>query len=387
MTEPDDRFQNADYYTCVDGEPLSCGTVAEALERYFDGLASPGTDMQQCIEGEGTVTVRAFSRKQVDPKLAGKLARRCADEIVQAFSEEELGDPDEDAGEAFAPAVMKDIETELEAVIRPALGRGHVWACEEVGQREYSPEEVQAILLEHYPLWFPEHPLRGIQLAKYALTKEQREELSLLLQSRPARITDLNLSEQLRLEPGRCVAGDLLSAIWRADREHWRIGLCEYHSCSPEPNSWGLFLPETQAVRCRHCGVLVPQGPELTYRYAIERYVDWEKLVHRMNLTNLTGQRLISLLQEESQSLMPHELAVRLSTDRTTALLIMENLVATGYFRFERLAYHSCGEPPMARLAADEEVKLPMICSLCDQDIGEEQRTSIWYDVMVTRRP
>lgn len=149
-------FDNADYYDCGDPENLSHDTVEEALEDYIDGLEgmSPECDVAALIEANSPITVSAYTRKAVHPADAADWARDMAENLNEWWREEEYADPDGDGDGPGDTAFVKALIPLIEA----AIARTTVWACDNSGEREYSAEEVLALMRKRCPSWFEKTP-------------------------------------------------------------------------------------------------------------------------------------------------------------------------------------------------------------------------------------
>lgn len=147
-----DRYDAADFYDASDDpENLRCETDIEAIEALLDSWTEPNCDMATVIAEHGACTVVAWARRQVsDAEL-----ERHADFLAEAFSEridDEYANPD------GKPCLSDGVDAELRAallpVLRAAVTRANIWACEEVGRRSYSAEEVDAMMRDENPDWF-----------------------------------------------------------------------------------------------------------------------------------------------------------------------------------------------------------------------------------------
>lgn len=151
LTKETDPWDMADYYDCnCDRERLTLASPEEAIEQYLDGFMSPGCDVLKVIAMNTPLEVTAFVRKTVDPKDAQLWAARIADQVNEWWLDEEYGDPD---GDMDGPGDL-EFQNAVTAALEAAMKRTEIWACETVGERLFSEEEVVALMRDHCPDWF-----------------------------------------------------------------------------------------------------------------------------------------------------------------------------------------------------------------------------------------
>lgn len=109
-------------------------------------------DAEKVIRDVGTIEVTAYARKVVEPAQIKLWAERLADELNEWWPDEEYGNPDDDR---TGPGDNQFVQ-ELTTILQAAIDRTHVWQCEEVGKKEFSEEEVLAIMRQWCTGWFPE---------------------------------------------------------------------------------------------------------------------------------------------------------------------------------------------------------------------------------------
>lgn len=132
-----DPFDSADYYSCnQDGEDLSHESPEEALAELLDLW---GHDML----ANAPITVYAWKRKRLPVSWFGNEADFAVEFLVERWGEE-YGDPEGDLPGPFDD----DFTAKLESLLREHVKPEHVWACERVGSREYSADELREMLAD-----------------------------------------------------------------------------------------------------------------------------------------------------------------------------------------------------------------------------------------------
>lgn len=153
------QFPEGDFYACNDPETLTLETPEEALEEYFDGVASKDCDMVALIRQWSPVTVKAYRPKEIGDKEIERLADRLLDLLGDVWWDE-YGNPEDDSPrDAFpddAEKVMLDAVTKIIRGIR-------VWACESVGEVTLDANQAEALMRAYRPDWFeaPTPPSEG----------------------------------------------------------------------------------------------------------------------------------------------------------------------------------------------------------------------------------
>lgn len=145
-----DLFENADYYDCRDSESLSHETVSEAIEELFDCWAAPDGNMSELIKELSPVTVTAYHRREISDAEWSHVALHAAEAILESL-DEEYGDPDDH--------VERSQEQSLAATLAPVIRdwckeNYQVWQCRSAGKREYTAEQVEAMMRAENPDWF-----------------------------------------------------------------------------------------------------------------------------------------------------------------------------------------------------------------------------------------
>lgn len=146
-----DPYDGADYYDCNDAESLTHETESEAIEYLLDSWATPDCDMVALIKEHSPITVTAYRRAEIPEAEWVARALHAAESILEGL-DDEYGDPD------GRHALSKD-EMSLGAALDPVIRswcKEHyqVWQCNPCGKREYSAEEVEAMMREENPGWF-----------------------------------------------------------------------------------------------------------------------------------------------------------------------------------------------------------------------------------------
>ena len=139
MSTQPDPFDTADYYDTDDNvEHLSHEDVDGALQEFVEC-----TDdwRERC-----PVTITAYKRAPFNVEF-GLLAKRLMDEYLERVQEDnyELTDPEGD-WDFFKPEIVTEYTGKLETLLRDMGKHAIVWHCEEVSRREYSVDQIEAML-------------------------------------------------------------------------------------------------------------------------------------------------------------------------------------------------------------------------------------------------
>lgn len=141
-----------DFFDCRDSEVLSHETVEEAIEEYLDGFMTRDCDVAKLIAEHTPLEVRGFDRKPLDHGFADQSAGWLLESALEQF-EEEYGGGDYPLIEETDQAAVAAKE-QIAAALRILHASVSVWQCEENAKREYSTEEVEAMMRENNPDWF-----------------------------------------------------------------------------------------------------------------------------------------------------------------------------------------------------------------------------------------
>lgn len=149
-----DAYEKADYYDCdADAETLSHGSWDEAIEYYLDSFFEKDCDVEKVILARVPITVTGFKRRGPDAAWIERAARTMIESFADHWSEE-FGDPDRFLDDVFTTKVVARIAPGLRAWIRKALRHVTPWACEPVGTRTYTPDDVLRMMRRLNPQWF-----------------------------------------------------------------------------------------------------------------------------------------------------------------------------------------------------------------------------------------
>lgn len=140
-------FDNADFYDCRDAERFEHQRLDECIEAYVDDLGSPGDDIVKTIHDAGTLEVSAYIVKAVSQEEADRVAADLLDTAEQRW-DEEYGDFEDKSAE------FVDFLPRLKALVWEMFQSQKPWQCERVGKREFSPEEIEALVRKERPDWF-----------------------------------------------------------------------------------------------------------------------------------------------------------------------------------------------------------------------------------------
>lgn len=128
--------------------------AAARLLRALDKMDRKYADKSQAM-----IAKHAAERKALlaaaDPEVRAMVEAAEPDRYDAAFSEridDEYADPD--GNPCLSDGVDAELRAALLPVLRTAVTRATIWACEEVGRRSYSAEEVAAMMRDENPDWF-----------------------------------------------------------------------------------------------------------------------------------------------------------------------------------------------------------------------------------------
>jgi hypothetical protein len=167
-TDKPDPFETAEFYTCnEDQEILTLESWEEAIAEVVDDLDirywqdlnnndKVDDGLVAAIRHNGPITVYAHSRETVTDAFVERQAERALEHIAEDFGEN-YGDPDNYEHDFDDGAVKLALPAMISA-IRAFLSHASVWRCEKVGERIFTPDEVEALMREHNPDWFDPVP-------------------------------------------------------------------------------------------------------------------------------------------------------------------------------------------------------------------------------------
>lgn len=147
-----DPFDGADFYTTdEDAEEFTFATAQEALDDWLECRAELDEPEEATIrrlrpDGE-TVTVYAYRRWTPSEKWIQRTARDMLYRFLESDCEEILDPNAKDPDRAFLPGDAYDnARARLETWVRETMAVAKVWHCEQVAEREYTAEQVIAML-------------------------------------------------------------------------------------------------------------------------------------------------------------------------------------------------------------------------------------------------
>jgi len=152
---PPEPWDHADYYDCSpDAESLSSESPEEAIEACLDWGTAPGADVEAFIAECSPIEVFAWTRKCVTDAALKLWVYDLADRLNERWVEDEYGDPESDLYGNRTPPGDDVFAEALMPILEAAVKRAHVWHCDGIGKREFSKEQVIAMMREHVPHWF-----------------------------------------------------------------------------------------------------------------------------------------------------------------------------------------------------------------------------------------
>lgn len=143
-------FDKCDYYDCDhNAETLQHEHVEDAIIDFVDQLTCSREDRLVAeIESRGPVTVHGWTRLEVPDESIACWAEAAAETVRECW-DEEYGNPNDSSD------LQLDL-AELTELVRTAVRQSRVWACERTADREFSPDDVIAVIREHRPKWIEE---------------------------------------------------------------------------------------------------------------------------------------------------------------------------------------------------------------------------------------
>jgi hypothetical protein len=147
-------FTNALYFDCREAEEYTHSSPEEALEEYFDLHYDKDVPIIDLIAKHAPITMTGYDREPVSEAWMQGTAESLHESLEEIFGDE-FGDPDgqwlqqrerDGAGEKIRRALID--------AVRVAVASWDVWRCVAVGKKEYSAEEIEAVLREQCPEWF-----------------------------------------------------------------------------------------------------------------------------------------------------------------------------------------------------------------------------------------
>lgn len=153
-SQPADPFDTADYYDCGrEPDRLTHTTPLAAILAVGGEEHDPITASE--ILNACPITVAAYRHTSISDKWFEFCSRHLANEAGRLFEDEEgYGNPTLRRG--FSELQVDQFAAALEPTVRAMMADIKPWHCEQVATREYSAEQVEAMLLEAKPEWFSE---------------------------------------------------------------------------------------------------------------------------------------------------------------------------------------------------------------------------------------
>jgi len=156
-----DPFFSAKFYDCKESEQLSHDSAEGAIVDFFEEYKEVGDALVAEVDERCPLEVSAYNHIAITDEML----LDCAEDGLEAAAEslsnyEELWDPDGD-GLEITKEQLKAVAPKMVEILRELFSGVKVWGCEVVATREYSTEEVVAILREDSPSRFPEESPNG----------------------------------------------------------------------------------------------------------------------------------------------------------------------------------------------------------------------------------
>lgn len=150
-------FEDADLYTCdPDAEGYHAEDVSEAISEWLEHW-DVTLDVLTHIRSE-PLTVYAYKRMVVTPDWVHAQALHLAEVLRDQYCEEFAGDDENGDDENGAISLaQQNAESAIEGVVAAFVeAAAPVWSCEQAGKREYTSDEVEAMMRVANPEWFGE---------------------------------------------------------------------------------------------------------------------------------------------------------------------------------------------------------------------------------------
>lgn len=138
------------FYTCTDGESLTFDDPWEAIEDYLGGWIDHKMGVTELLaEIRKPITVTAFNRMGVPESQIKAWAESLTEHLSEMWGDE-YGDPNGDEG------LTDHADSLMLAAVTAIIKDTNVWACQEGGHIDLTPDQVEALAREHRPDWFEE---------------------------------------------------------------------------------------------------------------------------------------------------------------------------------------------------------------------------------------
>jgi hypothetical protein len=135
-------YDSSTYYDCCDSEVLHCATPEEAIEEWLELRDAPEEGKPLCdwIREHAPVEVTTYKRDAVSDAWYRNQAGGLADD-AETIWWRQYGNPDIDVD-----SFREELAKEFEAALRRVVGPVKVWLHSPCGKREYSADEVIAMM-------------------------------------------------------------------------------------------------------------------------------------------------------------------------------------------------------------------------------------------------
>lgn len=155
----DALFDNATFYDCNDDtEHLSYESVEEAIVDYVEShIAGCNTAEERLAEirDMGDITVYAWTRDGLEPRFCERAAERAFEMFEETYADEYAN---VDNGPAFGgiadPKVIPLAKSMIEMAFKMLCNATDVWRCTRIASREFTTEQVIAIVTDSHPELF-----------------------------------------------------------------------------------------------------------------------------------------------------------------------------------------------------------------------------------------
>ena len=140
-------FEAAELYGDEDDESFHCTEPEDHLDELFrNTLFEEGQSLEECIRAHAPVRVVAFDPAQVSDEAYSNLTECLFGTLIERFGER-YGNNDTDPADDLSAEDTKSIMESMSAAVHNAIERLHVYTCNRVAHRDYSEEELLALLV------------------------------------------------------------------------------------------------------------------------------------------------------------------------------------------------------------------------------------------------
>lgn len=142
--------KTAVFWSCLDPEQLSLESPEEAIVERFD--REDMDPLAVILAKRCPLTVKGYAPVDLDFDWVESLSERAVEMFEESINDE-YGDPDGDS--QIDTPKREALDVAIKAAFRAAVEGMRPWSCEVVETREYTAEQVEAILRAECPEWFP----------------------------------------------------------------------------------------------------------------------------------------------------------------------------------------------------------------------------------------